>query len=108
MHKARRNSGEPAPAGIVGSVCRWRCRGSSWREPQSLDDFSAAGAPQPSVPGNERVRNIKRLGSASERQAVGEQMGAEFCQEPIGARAIGGCIYEPRKRRRKLHRAILG
>jgi hypothetical protein len=35
-------------------------------------------------------------------------MGAEFGQEPIGARAIGGGIDEPGKRRRKLHRAIMG
>jgi hypothetical protein len=54
------------------------------------------------------VRNIKRQGSAGERQAVGEQMGAEFRQEPIRTRAIGGGIDEPRKSRRKLHRAIMG
>jgi len=99
---------EPAPAGIVGWACAQRCRWHARREPQSLDDFSVIGAPQPGAPGNERVRNIKRQGAAGERQAVGDEMGAEFRQEPIGARAIGGGIDEPRKSRRKLHRAIMG
>src|SRR5271156_4128892 len=34
--------------------------------------------------------------------------GPEFRQEPIGARAVGGGIDEPRNSRRKLHRAIMG
>src|SRR5262249_31601872 len=92
---------EPAPAGIVGSACPRRCRWHARREPQSLDDFSVIGAPQPGAPGNERVRNSKRQGAA------GDEMGAEFRQKPIGARAIGGGIDEPSKRRRKLHRAIM-
>jgi hypothetical protein len=54
------------------------------------------------------VRNIKRQGAAGEWQAAGEQMAAELGQEPIGARAIGGGIDEPRKSRRKRHRAIMG
>src|SRR5262249_4030647 len=99
---------EPAPPGIVGSACSRRCRWHARREPQRLDDFAVIGAPQPGAPGNERVRNSKRQGAASERQAVGDEMGAEFRQEAIGARAIGGGIDEPSKRRRKLHRAIMG
>src|SRR5262245_11174911 len=99
---------EPAPAGIVGPACARRCRWHARREPQSLDDFSVIGAPQPGAPGNERVRSNKRQGAAGERQAVGDEMGAEFRQEPIGARAIGSGIDEPRQSRRKLHRAIMG
>src|SRR6516165_8820190 len=108
VHGAGGDCCEPAPAGIGGWAYSRRCRWHARRESQSLDDLSVIGAPQPSAPGNERVRNIKRQGSASERQAVGEQMGAEFRQEPIGTRAIGGGIDEPRKSRRKLHRAIMG
>ena len=99
---------EPAPARIVCWACSRRRRWRARREPQSLDDFSIIGAPQPGAPGNERVRNSKRQGAAGERQAVGDEMGAEFRQERIGARAIGGGIDEPSKRRRKLHRAIMG
>ena len=37
-------------------------------KPQSLDDFSTLDAPQPGAPGNDRVRNIKRQGTAGERR----------------------------------------
>src|SRR5262249_11245302 len=98
---------EPAPAGIVGWACSQRCRWHARREPQRLDTFSVLGAPQPGAPGNERVRNFKGQSTAGKRQAVGEQMDAEFRQEPIGASAMGGGIDEPGERRRKLHRAIM-
>jgi hypothetical protein len=54
------------------------------------------------------MRNIKGQGATGQRQPVGEQTGAEFGQEPTGARAMGGGIDEPRKSRRKRHRAIMG
>jgi hypothetical protein len=54
------------------------------------------------------VRNIKRQGAAGKWQTVHEQMGAEFGQQSIGTRAIGGGINEPRKSRRKLHYSIMG
>src|SRR5262249_3770528 len=58
--------------------------------------------------GDEWVRYIKRQGAAGKRQTVGEQIGAKFRQKPVRASAIGGGIDEPRKRRRKLHRPIMG
>ena len=108
VHGPRCDGCEPAPAGIAGQACSGRCRRCPGRKPQSLDDFSVISAPQPRASCNERVRNSERQRAAGKRQAVGEQMGAEFRQEPIGARAIGGGIDEPGKRRRKLHRAIMG
>jgi len=83
---------------------RWR----AGRESQSLDDFAVVGTPQPSGPGNERVRNIERQRTAGERETVGEQMGAEFGQEPIGTGAVRRAIDKPRQSGGKLHRAILG
>ena len=46
--------------------------------------------------------------AAGKRQAFGEQMCAEFGQQPVGARDLGGGIDKPRKCRRKHHRAIMG
>src|SRR5262245_18991260 len=99
---------EPAPAGVVGSACARRCQWHARGEPQSLDDLFVTGAPQPGAPAIARLPRIKRQGAAGERQAVGNEMGAELRQEPIGARAIRGGIDEPRQSRRKLHRAIMG
>src|SRR5262249_4784517 len=108
VYEAGCDSGEPAPAGIVGWACIFHCRGSSWREAQSLDDLPALGKPQPGAPGNEWVRNVKRQCAAREWQAVRHEALAEFRQQPVGAWRLAGFVDEPGERRRKLHGAIMG
>ena len=107
MHRAACDTGEPAPAVVVGWGC-FECRqGAAWREAQSLDDLAAIGAPKPDTPGDERVGHGKRERPARERKAILDQMRTEFRQQPIGARHPAGCIDEPGERRGKLHAAIM-
>jgi hypothetical protein len=108
MRDAGGESGEPAPANIVRWAVFLSCRGSSRRESQGLDDLPTLGAPEPGAPGNEGVRNTKRQGATREREAILDQMRAEFRQQSVGTRGLRGRIDEPGERRRKLHEAIVG
>ena len=53
------------------------------------------------------MRNVERQGAARERQAIFDQMRAEFRQQPVGAGGLGGRVDEPGEGRKKLHGAIL-
>ena len=108
MHAAGRKCREPAPAGIARRACRFRCREPSRRKSQRLDHFPAFGPPQPGAPSNQRVRHRQRQSAARERQAIRNQMRADFGQQPVGTRRLAGRIDEPGERRRELHGPIMG
>ena len=71
---------EPLPAGIVGGCHRRRQRPAR-RKPKRLDHLAALRAPQPGAPRDQRMRNLQRQRAGRERQAIGDQMRAEFGEQ---------------------------
>ena len=76
----------------------WRGRASRG-EAQALDDLAVPGAPKPGPPGDQGVGDVERQGAAGQRQAVRDQMRAEFGEQFAGASALGRRIDEPGERR---------
>ncbi len=96
-------SGEPMPAGIVLRARPAQRRKFSRHEAEGLDHLPAFGPPQPGAPCDKRMRHRHCQGAARKRKAIRHQTCAEFGQQLVRTRRLGGRIDKPGKRRRKLH-----
>src|SRR5262245_39997552 len=104
LQQADTELGKPVAADLA------LCRLSQAQKPETkcLDHHAGFCTPQPHATGDDRMGCLESQRTASQWQAIRDELGAEFRQELVGAADRGGSINQPGHDSREFHSMIMG